>query len=118
MTSEYTRKSPRVSLKLRVHCAGDGLYFSDVTRDISEGGVGIDTLSRLRPGEELQMEMITPDGDKITVRTKVVWVKPADDPERVSAGLEFRNVDDTRRQTIRRVLETHGQPLRPLRQEP
>lgn len=103
---EYTRKHPRVPLKVRVHCTGEGVYFSDVTTNLSEGGVGLETVSRIRPGEQLQLEFISPDLGKIVVETKVVWVTPSpEDEAKVAAGLQFGELSGEQREQLTYYLQ-------------
>ena len=107
MTFEYTRKHPRAPVRLRVHCAGDGLYFSDLTTNLSLGGIGLETVSNLQPGEQLEVEFVTPNGERVKLLSKVVWVKPSGEPERLAAGLKFERVSDEERNKITHTLEAH-----------
>ncbi len=98
-----TRRFPRIPLRARVHCTGKGLYFSDLTSNISEGGIGLETISNLEPGEELDIEFRLPESDGgFFVRTRVVWVRPMDESSRkINCGLAFEELADEERGTIR-----------------
>lgn len=103
---EYTRKHPRVPVKVRVHCTGEGRYFSDVTTNVSEGGVGLETVSHLQPGEQLQLEFVSPELGRIVVETKVVWVTPSpEDDARVAAGLKFSDLSLEQREQLTYYLQ-------------
>lgn len=104
-----TRRHPRVPFRARVWCSGRGLFFSDIARDLSEGGVGLETISSLREGEELELEFVLPGtaGSSIRVRTRVVWVRPVTrDGRKFGAGLEFDVLAEEERQAIRRYVES------------
>lgn len=106
---EYTRKHPRVPLKVRVHCTGEGVYFSDVTANVSEGGVGLETVSQIKPGERLQLEFISPELGKIMVETTVVWVNPAKGEEsRNQAGLRFSQLSPEHREQLTYYLQAQN----------
>lgn len=105
---EYTRKHPRLPLKMRVHCTGEGVYFSDVTANVSEGGVGLETVSQIKPGERLQLEFVSPELGKIMVETTVVWVKPSSGEEaRNLAGLRFADMSPEQRKQLTYYLQAH-----------
>lgn len=64
--------------------------------DVSEGGVRMHLRSTPSVGEEVQVEMISPDGSRSTFREgQIVWVEPAADGE-CRAGIQFsRRLDLT-----------------------
>ena len=105
--SDNTRRFPRIPFRTRVHCTGRGLYFSDLTSNLSEGGLGLQTISNLEPGEELEIEFRLPESSKgFYVKTRVVWVKPIDDSsKKVNCGLEFEEIDDEERYKIRDYIQ-------------
>lgn len=108
MTSS-TRRHPRIPFRARVWCSGRGVFFSDIARDLSEGGVGLETISSLSEGEEFELEFMLPgtaDGG-VRVRTRVVWVQPmTPEGRKFGAGLEFDTLTEEERKAIRRYVES------------
>lgn len=105
MTSS-TRRHPRVPFRARIWCSGQGVFFSDIARDLSEGGVGLETISRLHEGEEFEVEFVVPGSEHgVCVRGKVVWVRPiAPGERRYGAGLAFDDMPDTEREALRHYI--------------
>lgn len=104
-----TRRHPRIPFRARVWCSGQGVFFSDIARDLSEGGVGLETISSLREGEEFELEFMLPGtaGSGIRVRTRVVWVRPmTPDGGKFAAGLEFDTLTEEERKAIRHYVES------------
>lgn len=101
------RRYPRIPYRTRVHCSGQGVYFSDLTSNLSEGGVGLQTISQLQPGEELDLAFQLPDsGEELTVRTRVIWTDPVNDQERqATCGLEFQELGERDRERLRFFIQ-------------
>lgn len=103
---ENTRRFPRVPFRTRVHCIGNGLYFSDLTLNLSEGGLGLQTISSLKPGEELEIEFQLPNTERgVVVRTQVVWVEPMNQGSyRMQCGVKFQELDKDCRRLLRSYI--------------
>lgn len=101
-----TRRFPRVPFRNRIYCTGRGKFFSDLAANLSEGGVGLETISRLEPGDEVEIEFRLPGTDEgFCIRSEVVWVKPVSEAERTyGAGLAFDDLTRNERLTIRRFI--------------
>ena len=101
--TEYSRKHFRAPLQSRIHCSGSGVYFSDITANISEGGLGLRTLSKISEGDVLDIEFTLPEtGQTIQVRSLVVWTKPVtNNSAKVDCGLKFDQIEDTDKTKIR-----------------
>lgn len=104
--SASTRRHPRIPFRARIWCSGQGVFFSDIARDLSEGGVGLETISRLHEGEEFEVEFVVPGSERgVCLRGKVVWVKPvAPGERRFGAGLAFADMPASEREALRHYI--------------
>lgn len=91
------------------------MYFSDLAQNLSEGGLGLETISRLAEGDELEIEFTLPGTeDGLCVRTRVVWVRPVE-PEghKFGAGLQFAELAEEERAVIRRFVSVEAVESQP-----
>jgi len=71
------RKHPRKRMLRCVGCSGHRCKFSDFMRNISAGGLFIETKTPVYIDQELAMNFTLPDvGEPFNVTGKVVWANP------------------------------------------
>jgi Tfp pilus assembly protein PilZ len=71
------RKHPRRRILRYVDCSGYHCKFSDFMRNISAGGLFIETKTPVYIDQELAMNFTLPDvGEPFNVTGKVVWANP------------------------------------------
>jgi len=78
--------------------------------DIGLGGTRIHSDEPLRPGEQLDVELLLPDGSRMAFAARVAWQAPLPDeaPARYDVGLQFLEVPPNVLQYLTRVLEQYG----------
>ncbi len=96
-TYNESRKSKRVKTRLRVNCKSDGIFFSDFTRDVGLGGMGIETATLIREGTNVELFLHLPDEkDPLILKGKVIWSQAKDTREKsasnVVIGIQFDNL--------------------------
>ena len=109
------RKAERVRLRHKVSVRG--VFSGDVgaagdmpqTRDLSVGGVFVETADLLEVGDPVVLTFPQPEGKQLVVNGRVRWVTPfgtVSDPT-PGMGIEFVGVDPQKRERIFAVL-AHG----------
>lgn len=79
--------------------------------DLSRGGIKVYTDEALALGTRLEIELLLPDGDTLTVDVRVAWTRPLSDPAaRYEAGLEFLTIDAERLTALERCIDAHKVP--------
>ena len=96
-TYNESRKSKRVKTRLRVNCKSDGIFFSDFTRDVGLGGIGVETATLIRTGTVVELFLHLPnEKDPLILSGKVVWSKSTDPVEQTTSnvviGIQFENM--------------------------
>lgn len=92
--------------------------FTATTRDLSEGGAGINCDRQLAEGEEitvglfLVLDDVEADSPPLWVRGRVAWARPVED-RRFAAGIRFEVISDEQRAWLRQVLKEIGGPHEP-----
>jgi hypothetical protein len=93
------RRHPRIPCSIAV--ALDG-FFTDVIRNISVGGVFIETSEAFQPGKALELEFSLPNQEqRFKVIGKIAWRSPE------GIGVSFTAVSEE----LRRILESFSRPL-------
>jgi c-di-GMP-binding flagellar brake protein YcgR len=83
--------------------------FTATTRDLSEGGAGLDSDRPLEEGEEvvlglfLVVDDVESDTPPLWVKARVAWSGETDD-NRYNAGVRFEVITDDQRLWLRQVL--------------
>jgi len=87
---------------MRARCIGEGVVFSDRVHNLSVGGAGINTLSQLKPGDELELNFRLPEQQRgVRLRAAVVWLVEDDvGGESPNCGLMFKDVAREDKATI------------------
>lgn len=109
------RKSARIRIKH--HVGVRGVFAGDVggtdeptTRDLSAGGVFVETANLLEVGDPVVLSFPLADGKRLVVNGRVRWVTPfgnVADPT-PGMGIEFIGVDQGKRDKIEAVLASAG----------
>lgn len=109
------RKTARIRIKH--HVGVRGVFAGDVggtdeptTRDLSAGGVFVETANLLEVGDPVVLSFPLADGQRLVVNGRVRWVTPfgnVADPT-PGMGIEFVGVDQGKRDKIEAVLASAG----------
>ena len=93
--NEQKRKHLRVRVELRVYCTSKNVIFSDYTRNLSEGGIMIQSQSLIERGEEISLNFNVPDHPiPINLMGEVVWSKSQKDKDgntNILVGVKFKD---------------------------
>ncbi|MCC7381965.1 MAG: PilZ domain-containing protein [Deltaproteobacteria bacterium] len=112
---EERRQAPRYSVELKVefrHLGRPQDTFADLTRDISAGGIFVDTTVGLPLGTEVALE-ITPSGDVTPIRVRAEVVRVEEQPGQTGSkattrtrgmALKFLEVEGGSATDINRLL--------------
>jgi uncharacterized protein (TIGR02266 family) len=97
------RKHPRLRFELTVALTGRDGYVSARTRDVSEGGMFIDTRSPIRIGAELHLGLKL-GHDHIVAMAEVTWQLVDDHGGHCGVGVRFTSMSPHARAVLRRFL--------------
>jgi Tfp pilus assembly protein PilZ len=95
----------------------DRAVFTATTRDLSEGGAGLDSDRPLAEGEEIALGLFVVIDDleeqtpPLWVKARVAWIGQSDSGQH-TAGVRFEVITDAQRAWLRNVL-THVAPRTP-----
>jgi uncharacterized protein (TIGR02266 family) len=111
-TYTESRKSKRVKTRLRINCKSDGIFFSDFTRDIGLGGMGIETATLIREGTNVELFLHLPnEKDPLIISGKVVWAKVKDTHEKAASnvvvGIQFDDVKPDHHNKLHHFIENN-----------
>jgi Tfp pilus assembly protein PilZ len=101
----HARHDVRMSAEIRT----DRAVFTATTRDLSEGGAGLDTDRALIEGEQIALGLfLVIDGleeqtPPLWVKARVAWIGESDDG-RHATGVRFEVISDDQRAWLRQVL--------------
>ena len=89
--------------------------FTATTRDLSEGGAGLNCDRPLDEGEEvtiglfLVLDDVEADTPPLWVKGRVAWARPSED-HRYAAGVRFEVISEDQRTWLKSVLREIGAP--------
>ena len=92
--------------------------FTATTRDLSEGGAGLNCDRLVTEGEQVTVGLfmvlddVETDTPPLWVKGRVAWVRPRPD-QRCTAGVRFEVITDEQRKWLRQVLSEIGGPGEP-----
>ncbi|MCL4557748.1 MAG: PilZ domain-containing protein [Deltaproteobacteria bacterium] len=92
------RRSERIKAKIRINCKGQGIFFSDFTRDIGLHGIGIEAVTLIENGTIVELYFSLPDEtEPIVAKGKVIWSdikrsESGEDNMNVVLGIEFQEI--------------------------
>ena len=81
------RREPRFQSKQKVWCEGQDVKLSAEARDISLGGMALETGEPAEVGSTMKVSFAVPDGSDVSVNMEVVWRKEKPEGKRVAMGL-------------------------------
>jgi hypothetical protein len=89
--------------------------FTATTRDLSEGGAGLNCDRPLDEGEEvtiglfLVLDDVEADTPPLWVKGRIAWARPSED-HRYAAGVRFEVISEEQRTWLKSVLREIGAP--------
>ncbi len=109
MLSAEHRKFHRVTSRLRCWCEGDNITVYARIGNLSEGGLFLRTSTPLERGARAIVRF---GGDHpVEAAARVVWSRVEGQGGPPGMGLMFEEVDEARRDAIRRIVETERHQL-------
>jgi Tfp pilus assembly protein PilZ len=87
--------------------------FTATTRDLSEGGAGLNSDRPLEEGEEITLGLflvlddVETDTPPLWVKGRVAWTRPGEGNNH-AAGVRFEVITDEQRQWLRQVMKEIG----------
>jgi uncharacterized protein (TIGR02266 family) len=97
--SSERRKHTRVSLSVEVDVSSDSNFFVGKTRDLSMGGLFIETPIPMPIGSAVTVEL-TLKGRKHALTSEVMWALDGRDGATVGIGVQFRDLPPKSRNAI------------------
>ncbi len=105
MTTKDRRKHPRANLNVAVDVHSGSNFYSAETKDISEGGLFIESRTFLPLGETVQVHLGL-HGKKFELSAEVAWILEDEDGSSVGFGARFLNLNRAARAAIRSFMES------------
>src|SRR5580765_5513680 len=108
---QHERRDLRMSAEVRTSRA----VFTATTRDLSEGGAGLNCDRALEEGEEvtvglfLVLDDVETDTPPLWVKARVAWARPAEGRNH-AAGVRFEVITDEQRTWLRQILREITSP--------
>ena len=109
----HRRKHERLDLRMSAEVRTARTSFTATTRDLSEGGAGLNSDRPLEEGEEitlglfLVLDEIEADVPPLWVKARVVWASETDS-NGYAAGVRFEVISDEQRAWLRQVVGQMG----------
>ena len=107
---EKRRQHARISLRMSAEVHVDGMSYTATTRDLSEGGCGLDLKQGLNENAEVTLGffLVVDDVEEermapLWVKGRVVWAGEQDDG-RFVAGVRFEVITEPQRLWVRDVI--------------
>src|SRR5262245_32628405 len=107
------RQHARLDLRMSAEIRTERSVFTASTRDLSEGGAGIESERALEEGEEIALGLflvldgLESDTPPLWVKARVAWVGETDAGAH-TAGVRFEVITDEQRAWLRHVLGQMG----------
>ena len=107
MSEDNRRRFPRLDVPL--YYRSGGLFGPrQRARNVSRGGIRVETDDALRVGTRLEVELFLPGGDSFSIDVRVAWIRElASQDSAFEAGLEFLELDAVHRALLERCLADH-----------
>jgi type IV pilus assembly protein PilZ len=118
-TSKEDRDGHRVPIQLLVDYKSEGHYLFDFCKDLSSGGVFIQTKAPLSQGSDIELTFTIPDSkETLNTKGKVIWVQTfVENREDLQPGMgvQFDAFSEDQRVLLNKfVSRYHGDKLTPL----
>jgi c-di-GMP-binding flagellar brake protein YcgR len=107
------RQHVRLDLRMSAEIRTERSVFTATTRDLSEGGAGLDAERSLEEGEEvalglfLVLDDVETDTPPLWVKARVAWTGETDEG-RHSAGVRFEVITSDQQTWLRQILGQLG----------
>ena len=107
------RQHARLDLRMSAEIRTSRSVFTATTRDLSEGGAGLDAERSLEEGEEvalglfLVLDDVETDTPPLWVKARVAWISETDGGQH-TAGVRFEVITPEQRTWLRQVLSQLG----------
>lgn len=101
------RRFERRDARFRVNYTGGGAFFSDYSRNLSEGGIQLGSINPIEAGTRLKLSLHLPSHPHpLEVEGEVVWSHPVTKPEEeyLGVGVRFAELDPLSKQIIRTTI--------------
>jgi uncharacterized protein (TIGR02266 family) len=98
------RKHPRIALAVDVDMSTGSNFYAGRTRDISVGGLFIDSNIRLEPGTEVSLALDL-DGGAFKLTCVVVWHLLTETGASVGFGVEFKQLTPLMKKQINAFMK-------------
>jgi hypothetical protein len=107
MTDER-RKEPRVPMRIEaeVKFTSWHVYSLIYTINISKGGMNLELAEEPKQGAVLSVKLTPPEGAPVMLEATVKHSSKVG--KSWSTGVQFQNLDDTKRQAIEKAIRAHG----------
>lgn len=102
------RKHPRLMVAVDVRFDSGSYFYGGRTRDISEGGLFVESDAHLVPGTELTVDLRIP-GMHAPMAAEVVWVLIGQDGKAQGFGVRFTAMTRSQQRLIQALMLDHGQ---------
>ena len=107
-----TRQAKRIAVRLSAEINYDGEVYTATTRDLSTGGVCLESTKILDEGATLIVGLFLVDDDvedasqpPFELEGSVAWAAPSDDGGAGTMGIRFENVSATQQKGLNRFLQ-------------
>ncbi len=94
----------RVDLEVGIGFHSESNFYTGFSGDISEGGLFVATYDLLPVGTEVNLSFWLPDGQEVTTRGRVAWVRRAQGEQPPGMGIRFVALSDEARDAIGRFV--------------
>jgi uncharacterized protein (TIGR02266 family) len=109
------RGLPRVALETPVRLAHAGAEAWGVARNLSRGGIFVETHDAYPPKTEIQLEFPLPGKNAVLApRARVVWLRISTAREAPGMGLRFLGLDGTSARSLEHFVHEHRGATAPL----
>jgi c-di-GMP-binding flagellar brake protein YcgR len=109
----HRRQHQRLDLRMSAEVRTANAAFTATTRDLSEGGAGLNAERPLGEGEEITLGLflvldgLESDTPPLWVKARVAWASETD-AQGYTAGVRFEVISDEQRTWLRQVLAQLG----------
>jgi c-di-GMP-binding flagellar brake protein YcgR len=109
------RQHARLDLRMSAEIRTERSVFTATTRDLSEGGAGLDSERALAEGEEIALGLflvlddVETDTPPLWVKGRVAWVGETDEG-RHTAGVRFEVITPEQTAWLKQILGQLGSP--------
>lgn len=106
--SDERRKEPRVPMRVEaeVKFTSWHVYSLIYTINISKGGMNLELAAEPKAGDTLTIKLTPPEGAPVLIEATVRHTSKVG--KTWSTGVQFKDLDDGKRQAIEKAIRAHG----------